>query len=177
MLRNLENEVTIILAGGISLMEHPEEPDEPQRASIWRTNLHQMLMAAPDASKAHIAQSDFGASTKKPTVIRGLQAPGLHQGLQAWRILGRQRPTATLGGWDAAQKSWRTARAKEYPIGLSRALSFCLLDAIHHRIDRKGVRQVELSSLSTEAQDWFHRISQHSRVYGSDFLPDYQPSC
>eukprot|EP00438_Fugacium_kawagutii_P010934 Skav210628 [mRNA] locus=scaffold1063:41778:47899:+ [translate_table: standard] len=176
MLRNLENEVTIVLAGGISMMEHPEEPDDPQRASIWRTNLHQMLMAAPDACQAHIAQSDFGAATKKPTIIRGLQAPGLHQGLQAWRILGRQKPTAMLGGWDAAQKSWRTARAKEYPIGLSRALTFCLLDAIHHRIDRKGVRQVKLSSLSTEAQDWFNRISQHSRVYGSDFLPDYQPS-
>lgn len=176
MLTNLSNELEIVLSGGSSIMEHPGEPLDRCHASIWFTSVHDLLMQAPLAKKIHIDQCDYDAASRKPTVLRGLGVPGLADGLHAWRLPHRQRPHAQLGGWDAEKKAWKTASAKEYPVQLSKALTFCLLDGLYHRITQHGVKLVDFSAIDAVTQHWFLRTVQRSScVSRQSFLPDYQP--
>ena len=55
--------------GSFGLMEHPQTPENPELASIWRTKLWCILEQLP-TSILDIAQGYFGAPSSKPTTNR-----------------------------------------------------------------------------------------------------------
>eukprot|EP00438_Fugacium_kawagutii_P034920 Skav206381 [mRNA] locus=scaffold834:438367:443528:- [translate_table: standard] len=112
MLTNLENEVSVVLAGGGSVMEHPGVPTDATRASIWTTSVHEMIMSAPAAHQAHIDQCDYGAMSRKPTTLRGLQVGGLADGLVAWKQLGRQQPSTIHHVGRVGRALWHMAHSQ-----------------------------------------------------------------
>eukprot|EP00435_Cladocopium_sp_Y103_P053800 s520_g17.t1 len=61
--------------GGAGLVEHPEEPDDPAAASIWRLPLMKLLLNLPGFEKQSLAQGLFGASSAKRTGLLTLNFP------------------------------------------------------------------------------------------------------
>ena len=73
MCNSWEVEVAVTLSGGGSVQEHPWEHSSLDRASVWRTSIHERwIMALPDAHRHHIEQFVFGAQGVKPTCLRTL---------------------------------------------------------------------------------------------------------
>eukprot|EP00435_Cladocopium_sp_Y103_P018762 s1636_g4.t1 len=164
LFNSLMLESTIALAGGGCLMEHPEEPRDEDKVSVWRLQCHESwLMKLRGAARHHIEQWLFGASGVKPTCIRalGLGPPALvgrvfQNNTEPWRA----KPLRGLKGRDDAGR-FRTAKAKEYPSSLCRTLVLAMLHGLKSRIRSEGVRTpVQLSAIE---QTWVNRILERAQ--------------
>ena len=125
------------------IMDHPSIPDKEAYASVWRTDLHRHLnMRAYLAQMIYIEQWPYGASSVKPTVLRGLGLPKLAQHIHMCRQHGLTRPTAVLTGYDRVDKCFRTSAAKEHPPRLCEALVRASFLSLRQRIRRSGFSYV-----------------------------------
>ena len=139
MMHSLLLETLICLAGGGSIMEHPSLPDDEEFASIWRTMIRRfLLMRAPMAQMVRIEQWRYGASSVKPTILRGIGLPKLAQHLHACKQPNLTRPTVVLSGYDRTKGCFRTAAAKEYPAGLCEALVWSSFQSLRLRLRTAG---------------------------------------
>eukprot|EP00435_Cladocopium_sp_Y103_P007934 s2283_g2.t1 len=170
-------EAALVLSGAGSLMEHPAPHSDQDRASVWRTSFHgRWMMMLPDAHEHQIEQWKFGSKGVKPTTLRALNMgpPELVQGiLHSHEDPLALRPCQPLKG-RAADGSFRTAAAKEYPKLLCRALVHATLASIRHRLDQYG--SVESEPLSAEEDHWMKTL-YHASCHGdqrNSFLPDFQ---
>eukprot|EP00435_Cladocopium_sp_Y103_P026565 s3814_g6.t1 len=94
MLHGIGIELRVLLGGGGSLMEHPAIPEDPDYASIWRTDLHKnVVMRCPHAKEVYVEQWRYGADCVKPTILRGIGLPGIETYLHQFRIPGAVRPS------------------------------------------------------------------------------------
>ena len=177
MLSNLKIELTVVLNGGAALLEHPDIPDDPEFASVWRTPLQQRICgAAPGHQRLHIQQWKYGAPAVKPTLIRAMGLPRSATTLHGQAIPGLKKPTNTLAGRDDQTGQFRTACAKEYPPGLCRALVVTLFSGLARRMKSEGTIIRNLSLLEERDKQWLDCVATMSATsFSSAFLPDYQP--
>ena len=105
-----------------SILEHPREPSDSKRPTIWKLPWIQMLKDAGLLSQRLIWQAHYGSTAPKPTHL------GIQHLPQFNRVMARHRRWVNwsslehLGGRDSEGR-WRTARAKEYPPDLNKALA------------------------------------------------------
>ena len=177
MLSNVKIELHIVLRGGAAIMEHPSQHSEADYASVWRTSLQRVLCGrAPGFHLLHFQQWRFGADAIKPTTLRVMGLPHSAKTFHAEAYSNVTKPCATLEGIDPLTGLFKTARAKEYPSGLCRALVITLLKGLAERRRRCGVQCLDFSLLKERDANWLRTVaaaSQHCTA--ATFMPDYQP--
>jgi len=177
LMHSLIAEVTLVLAGAGSIMEHPTEHPDEQRASVWRTQCHRdWIMQLPGAWPHHIEQWQFGSVGVKPTTLRALNLGPPEVVNQALRenidplLL---RPSNPLRGRQS-DGSFRTAAAKEYPTLLCRALIVATLKGLRHRLAQHGTfHGPALSKAETDWMTSLYSAACQSNLSGT-YLPDFQ---
>ena len=170
-------EVSLVLAGACSLMEHPAEHQDEERASVWRTQCHrEWVMKLPDAWQHRIEQWHYGAVGVKPTTLRALNMGPphiVHQVLQTNRDPLALRPCNPLRG-RTDDGSFRTAAAKEYPVGLCRTLVLATLESLKYKISQFGT--CTAADLSASESVWLNSLYMKAcnASLSGKFLPDFQ---
>ena len=177
MLHNIQLEVDIVLAGGASMMEHPAPPLQESYASTWRTGLQRQFCSShPTCQHIQLQQWRVGADAVKPTTLRVLGLPPVAHVFHAHALQGVSRPTEHLMGIQTDSGAFKTARAKEYPAQLCKAMIDTLLTGLHRRRQRHGLAPQPLSQLGERDQKWLqHMVEMSSQCTAETFLPDYQP--
>ncbi|CAL1139932.1 unnamed protein product [Cladocopium goreaui] len=110
---------------GFGLLEHPQEPEEPSRPSIWHLEALHLLRRCPGVQIVDFAQGLLGANSPKPTRLLALNLPDLQTHLRRHHVTPELPKRSAIGR--SEDGSWRTAPLKEYPPAMNRALShvFC----------------------------------------------------
>ena len=177
MLSNLKIEITVVLHGGASLLEHPDIPECQDYASIWRTPVqYRLCHAAPGHQRIHIQQWKYGSKAVKPTLIRAMGLPASAAVLHGQALQGLAKPEKHLSGRDVETGQFRTACAKEYPEGLCRALVTALFQGLAKRRRAEGIVVRPMSQLGERDIQWLTLVEHLSNTnFVSEFLPDYQP--
>ena len=157
-------------------MEHPAEPSDGDKVSVWRLKCHRTwCMKLRQAHCHRVDQWLFGAKGIKPTCLRALNlgppevvGRELLRGTEPWRT----RPVQGLKG-RGSDGCYRTAQAKEYPSALCRSIIIATLRGIRYRILAEGTR--DPFSLEPSLNHWLQHMLCQSQVLALDtFLPDYQ---
>lgn len=176
LMNSLLMETTIVCEGGGTIMEHPAEPNDMDKVSVWRLACHERwCMRLPQACQHRIEQWLFGSRGVKPTNLRAINlgepcivGRALLDGAEMWRV----RPSQGLRG-KGADGQYRTAHAKEYPSALCRSMVVAILSGLRERISKDGVREPVL--LSDSETRWLEHMRRKSEVLAHKiFLPDYQ---
>eukprot|EP00434_Breviolum_minutum_P013710 symbB.v1.2.012087.t3/scaffold822.1/size350215/14 len=113
--------------GHFACIEHPEEPQGPGKdhaVSIWRLNLMQHIYRMPKVVRCSILQGKFGAPSPKPTSLLFI---GPSQPRASLRKC--EAPVCSMGtsiGLERGGGAFQTAKLKEYPGDLCKALSVTL---------------------------------------------------
>lgn len=177
LFHSLIAEVSLVLAGACSLMEHPTENSDSNKVSVWRLNCHSdWVMALHEAKQHKIEQWKYGSRGIKPTTLRAVNMgpPALVE-----KVLEQNtdstlvRPCYALAG-KHGDGSYKTASAKEYPSHLCRAMVLATLYSLKHRIDSCGV--VQALPLAADEHEWIsalHACAIQDSLSGK-FLPDFQ---
>ena len=170
-------ETELILAGAGSIMEHPREHDDAERASVWRTPCHQrLIMSLPDAVEHHVEQWRYGSSGIKPTTLRALN---LGPSTIVAGVLADMadplavRPANPLKGRNK-DGTFKTSAAKEYPSQLCRALVLAVVAGVRSRLTTFGTDAC--TELSSDEQRWIEELYNVASIHHSSgtFLPDFQ---
>ena len=171
-------EFAIALNGGVTMEEHPASSGVPGQASSWQSALNtHFAKGLEHAWPIRIDQWRFGASSVKPTVLRVIGAPQAR--FEIWKHTDphaiRPKNTAQLRGVDTSTGEFKTAGAKEYPAGLSRAMAMVLLKELSAKIRSGRVKFWDASSIS-EKVEWLRDMHVYSAQIRADAirLPDYQ---
>eukprot|EP00435_Cladocopium_sp_Y103_P042165 s432_g11.t1 len=176
LLNSLQIETRVLCSGGGALMEHPWEPADEDKISVWRLDCHQRwCMRLRDAYRHYIEQWTYGAAGVKPTCMRALQlgppsviAQALHDGVELWR----PKPAQGLKGRKSTGE-FHTAKAKEYPSALCRSLVVAILRGLRYRIAHEGVK--EPITPTTEDMVWVSLMLDKAEVLAlKSYLPDFQ---
>ena len=107
-------------------MEHPKgECDQSPKWCVWMAGLVQWFLRAPHVHTTTFLQGPLGQCAPKPTTlllgrINNFALKVFSHYDTSWR------PQGYLGGKD--QNGWRTAKAKIYPVLLSRIIAECHLE-------------------------------------------------
>ena len=154
--------------GHFACVEHPADPQEDKHrdaASIWRMALVNILQCHPSASYLTIQQGKFGAPSPKPT---GLLFIGPKQpGRTMQRFEDDRCATGTSIGYDKKNRAFRTARLKEYPSKLCRALSAVFEEWLQESPIRSPVAQPAESA--REQLTLFRQSLTEATAMGPDF--------
>lgn len=102
-------------------LEHPAEPADEAAASIWRLPIVQMITSLPGFRHYEFAQGLLGADSAKRTGLLTLHLPDLPKHLRANAVCTHIPRAQTIGIDDQGQ--FRTAKLKEYPPALCKALA------------------------------------------------------
>eukprot|EP00438_Fugacium_kawagutii_P004072 Skav227080 [mRNA] locus=scaffold1387:84242:86570:+ [translate_table: standard] len=177
MFKGLEIQTDIVLHGGASVMEHPQEPEDPSFASIWRSEVQRNVIGRlPSAKLYALAQYQYGAASVKPTSLRSAGMSDFAGLFRSFADPSLPRPTNVLAGYDDFQKEFRTAAAKAYPPGLCRALIETAFISLGRRIQKSGTRAVQWDSLSDAECNWLAAVELTARTaFGHHRCADYQP--
>ena len=144
-------EFAIALNGGVTMEEHPASSGVPGQASSWQSALNtHFAKGLEHVWPIRIDQWRFGASSVKPTVLRVIGAPQARY--EIWKHTDphaiRPKSTAQLRGVDTSTGEFKTASAKEYPAGLSRAMAMVLLKELQAKVRSGSVKFWDASSIS-----------------------------
>lgn len=125
LLFTIELLYVLACADGFGLLEHPKEPDEPSRPSIWHLEALHLLRRCSGVQIIDLAQGLLGANSPKPTRLLALNLPDLQTHLRHHHVTPELPKRSAIGR--SEDGSWRTAPLKEYPPAMNRALShvFC----------------------------------------------------
>ena len=110
---------------GFGLLEHPQEPDDPARPSIWHLEALLLLRRLAGVETIDMAQGLLGANSPKPTRLLAINLPDLMLHLRQHHVTP-DLPKRSAIGRDSSG-TWRTAPLKEYPPAMNRAFAcaFC----------------------------------------------------
>ena len=167
----------MVLAGGGTLMEHPREHPNEDRASVWRLPCHRLwIMNLPNAYEHHIEQWRYGSPGVKPTTLRAVNFGPAHvverallDGVDSLRV----KPQNPLRG-KSSDGRFKTAAAKEYPSSLCRSLVIAALFGLKYRLEHGG--WIESDPLTPDETAWItsmHNSAQQATLSGT-YLPDFQ---
>eukprot|EP00438_Fugacium_kawagutii_P034775 Skav236239 [mRNA] locus=scaffold829:211005:216797:+ [translate_table: standard] len=118
---SVEAIIDLALNSGLAVLEHPAEPDEPEKPSIWRLPLVAWLASLPEVQIVRLQQGFFGAPSPKPTNLLLLNLPKGDVHLWDQRSCLIPPNAVSIGKSESGQ--YRTSPLKEYPPALCKALA------------------------------------------------------
>lgn len=127
LMRGLLLSLMTVLSGGSAILEHPAKPKMPDRASIWRTAVVNLLLQSGLFRSFTFAQWRYGGVGVKPTTLLYGNVDNLPGTMKAMEDPSAQRAVTTLVG-KSDDGTFRTGRAKEYPTKMNAALASCLAE-------------------------------------------------
>jgi len=147
---------------GFGVLEHPKEPEDLEKPSIWRLAILKLLQQFPGVDIIDLSQGLWGAHSPKPTRLLTLNLPSLRGILRAHQVTSDPPRRSAIG--KAEDGSWRTAPLKEYPPALNRALAtaFCQWFHLHPCTD-----------LVMDPGFLEKCRAMDCRTFGTHFGPDY----
>ena len=115
----------LALAQRTGVLEHPREPADEAKPSIWRLPIIRVLLQMPGVALQGLSQGLWGAATPKPRNFLMINLPHLPAALRRHQI-AQQLPARSAVGLNA-EGTWNTTSLKEYPPALNRGLAqaFC----------------------------------------------------
>jgi len=120
---------SLVCVQGFGVFEHPQEPDDETRPSIWRLAMTRLLMRFPGVELIDLAQGLLGAWSPKPTRLLTLNLPTLRAQLREHQISKELPKRSAIG--KGSDGSWKTSPLKEYPTAMNRALAFSFCQWFH----------------------------------------------
>lgn len=171
-------EFAIALNGGVSMEEHPASSGVSGQASSWQSSLNRHFAAhVENTFPIRINQWRFGAASVKPTVLRVMGAPTAR--FEIWKHVDpnakKPPPQAQLRGINSNTGEFRTAGAKEYPAGLSKAIAHVMLNELRNKVASGCLQFWDWNSYPQEIE-WLHEMHVYSAQIRADAvrLPDFQ---
>ena len=167
-------EFNIALRGGMTLLEHPADPQEDGKSSSWQSQLNQHYSRhVANSGPIRVNQWRYGAPTVKPTVIRAMGTQEAKYEIHRHYLGGIQKPTKKLSGIDDTGQ-FCTAAAKEYPTAMSKGLAFSVAKTLVSRL-KLGQRTVQYTEIGP-LFEWVRTTSLLSKDIRHDavMMPDYQ---
>ncbi|CAL1133729.1 unnamed protein product, partial [Cladocopium goreaui] len=171
LLKGLHLSACVACQGGAVALEHPAPPLQIERPSIWRTAIVKLLCSAGMPFRQYTFQQwKHGAKGVKPTTLLYAHAaiPRVFAANEQPQFV---RPTAPLIG-RAADGSFKTAVAKEYPAGMN----FCFAEAFWLHISARFARHQAPTTIPG-ASKYVQELAKISACVDRDrsIMPDYQP--
>lgn len=133
----LEAVVLVGIHGGPGVLEHPQEPDDPQKPSIWRQSIMSAISMLPGFKTLQLSQGFLGARSVKPTQLLVANLPELADQLRQWQLTEQAPGFASIGMEDG---HFKTAGLKEYPPALCAALASTVARRLPHLHTAQSVR-------------------------------------
>ena len=171
-------EFAIALNGGVSMEEHPASSGVSGQASSWQSSLNRHFAAhVENTFPIRIHQWRFGAASVKPTVLRVMGAPTAR--FEIWKHVDpnakKPPPQAQLRGINSNTGEFRTAGAKEYPSGLSKAIAHVMIKELSDKVASGCLHFWDWNSYPQEI-GWLHEMHLYSAQIRADAvrLPDFQ---
>ena len=162
-----------LIHGGLFVSEHPACPDDPDKASIWRSAVIELLLRDPECRLQTVGQWRWGSATPKPTGLFSIRLPYLLRSMHTCADSTLAYPATVAQGVDE-QGRFKTAACKEYPPRFCQALSKAFTDQFDFSLRRGQIRDctVECESLL----DWLHATSTESAPIHAftTYRPDFQ---
>eukprot|EP00438_Fugacium_kawagutii_P003586 Skav221594 [mRNA] locus=scaffold1698:294565:300366:+ [translate_table: standard] len=157
----LETFLLTWLIGHLYVLEHPEEPDREDAASIWRQPILQFLLRLPGVRRSAVQLGLFGAPSSKPTCLVHIAMPAFEHHLAAWQLCDRVPAGISIGkGKDG---SYLTARLKEYPPALCRGIAWSLCTSVgQHRTESMTIPNSFMTRCTAMQVEY-------GEFYGADF--------
>lgn len=163
LLFSLDLMICLARSEGLGVLEHPGEPADETKPSIWRLPIVQLLQNLPGFEFVDFAQGLLGAKTPKPTRFLTLNMGSLPKFLHAHRLCPELPKGAAIGKNTDGQ--WATSSLKEYPPALNRALGESF--AFH-------LLQAPVCPNTVIDEEFLVRCrSMHVETFGEHFGPDY----
>ena len=157
-----------IKAGASAVAEHPDEPTDSYKPSIWKLAYTQWIVGVAGAELIKFNQSIHGQVSKKPTCFYSLRNPTLKQYLFKFQgpdcLKPESKDLKVLGG-RVESGAWATAEAKEYPPSLCRALARNVIDVIQAGIGNNN----SSSSNDTEHSGHVTMTTITQSIYEANF--------
>lgn len=155
--------------GTPATMEHPKEPKQKEAPSIWRLPWLRHLETARVMTRSLLWQAQYGAVSAKPTHFMTCGIPDFKNRCKRFERSVVWSELEVLRGKDSSG-AWNTAKGKEYPNDLNRALA-----TVH--VEMASKRQLHANPDIHEMQ----KIDMlYSQLYAGDRLfsdqvmaPDY----
>ena len=163
--------VCVACGGGAVALEHPAPPFQIERPSIWRTAILKLLSGPGMPFRQYTFQQwKHGAKGVKPTTLLFANA-AIPRTFAANEQSHLVKPTTPLIG-RAADGSFKTSAAKEYPAGMN----FCFAEAFGLQIEARFT-QYQPSDFPTEVPVLAQQLAVISACVDRDrkIMPDYQP--
>ena len=178
-LQGLQTLGSHIAHGGLFISEHPGMPKDPDRPTTWRAPLTELLRQHPDVHLSHISQWQWGAEAVKPTGLLAHRLPRLMTSMYSCSLPEARRPEVAAIG-KSPEGDFRTAKLKEYPRALSKALATAFCDQV--RADARAGHLADPKPWSQLADgpslwQWIQEAAESSEQIrtNASVLPDYQP--
>eukprot|EP00438_Fugacium_kawagutii_P018676 Skav217881 [mRNA] locus=scaffold67:50416:53766:- [translate_table: standard] len=154
---------TVGLQGGVGVLEHPQEPPEEDKPSIWKQPLTNALLRVPGFRFLRLSQGFLGAWSAKPTQLLVANLPTLMAEIRAWKLTDFPPGRASIGL--SSDGGFMTAGLKEYPPAFCAALS----KAFAVQLDRLQVSEAHEPSASLLAVC----KAMHSTDFGTHIGQDF----
>ena len=165
LLYMLEAFIMVTLCGAPALLEHPAEPKDLSKVTIWRLVVVAIIEVLPGVSRYEISQGQFGSESSKPTALLCANLHNIRHHLRTHQ-LWKTPPTSVSIGTDS-QGNFRTAKLKEYPPALNRALAGAFFEAVSNLpLDVERV-------VDSDFRERCGRLlcAEYGTSYGPDFAP------
>lgn len=156
------------ISGVPCILEHPVEPSDCTRPSIWQLPWLRMMTESGYLTKHVIQQARFGATAVKPTTLAVGNIPYFKVHMAKFTVPVVWSELEVLAG-RRENGSWRTAVAKEYPSPLNRALAFCLARAHTTRAAKCTEFKADASFLEHVQALYAGDVDLHCQVMHPDF--------
>ena len=164
-------------SGAFAIVEHPGEPTwVPEAPSIWRSSFVRHLRDHLGADLLDFDQCSAGADSRKPTCLMSVNLPHLRTAFRAlpgrgFCTHGRQPHKSTLKGL-AADGTWRTAPAKQYPSEMCKTVGVAITGYVTDKVAQPTVGS--LFELPSETASFFVPLDPYNPdqvlgAYGLDF--------
>ena len=163
LLFSLELLICLACSEGFAALEHPGEPADPTKPSIWRLPIISFLCLFPEFETVDFAQGLLGAKTPKPTRFLTLNLHTLPKFIHSHRLCADLPKTTAIG--KDAKGQWATTGLKEYPPALNRALGESFA---YHLLQREWNEDVSVDPAFLERCRLMHVKEFGSRI-GSDY--------
>jgi len=161
----LEAFILVALCGAPALLEHPAEPNDPSKVTVWRLVVVAIIEVLPGVSRYEIFQGQFGSESPKPTALLCANLHNIRHHLRTHQ-LWKTSPTSVSIGTDS-QGNFRTAKLKEYPPAMNRALAGAFFEAVS-KLPSDPTRVVD-----SDFRERCERLL--CAEYGTSFGPDFAP--
>lgn len=163
LLFSIDLMICLARSEGLGVLEHPGEPADEEKPSIWRLPIINLLRQLPGFMFVDFAQGLLGAKSPKPTRFLTLNMASLPGFLHQHRLCPDLPRASAIG--KMANGQWATTSLKEYPPALNRALgeSFAYHLLQSHEAKDSVIDEVFLNRCR----------SMHVDVFGEHYGPDY----